>query len=74
MQSKQRGRYGEITAIPGKEQKMIDNLVDGAKNAAKIDEHGAWEFGAEFDDKGRGEAINLDVYDTVKTCSTVNCS
>lgn len=59
-----RGDYGQIMSkdIPTATQKKLNNLLKGVENAAKIDEHGGWEFGAEFDKKGRGYAINYDWY------------
>lgn len=40
----------------------ISCLVDRIAAADKVDEHGAWDFRAEFDKKGRGQAINWDLY------------
>jgi len=59
-----RGNYNEIvwSSIPPRTRKIIQNLVNAASNAAKIDEHGSWDFGAEFDNKGRGISLNWDVY------------
>ena len=59
-----RGQYGEILSedIPAAAKKKLANLLKGVLNAAKVDEHGGWEFGAEFDKKGRGYAINYDWY------------
>jgi len=57
-----RGTYGELKSVPERDMKMIRNLVNGAAQADKVDEHGAWEFGCEFDNKGRGSALNWDVY------------
>lgn len=40
----------------------VQTLVNRIAAADKVDEHGAWEFKAEFDRKGRGQAINWDLY------------
>lgn len=55
----ERGIYGEIKAVSPRIKKQTTNLIDDIKN---IDEHGGWEFGAEFDRKGRGSALNWDLY------------
>lgn len=59
-----RGSYGEINMnqLNERTRKQIKNLVSGAANAQKVDEHGNWDFGAEFDSKGRGSALNWDLY------------
>ena len=59
-----RGTYNEIvfSSIPQPTQKKIQKLVSAAADAQKVDEHGNWEFGAEFDSKGRGSSLNWDVY------------
>lgn len=59
-----RGKYNEInySAIAPRTRKQIENLVNGAAKSEKIDEHGSWEFEADFDKKGRGSALNWDVY------------
>ena len=59
-----RGAYGEISlsSLSPSIRKQVENLVKGAQSADKVDEHGMWEFGAEFDRKGRGYAINWDLY------------
>ncbi len=60
-----RGNYGEIllsSISSDQTKKQINNLIEGAKNAQKVDEHGGWEFGAAFDRKGRGSALNYDLY------------
>lgn len=43
-------------------RKQVNNLFDEVCKSDKIDEHGNWEFGSEFDRKGRGYAINYDFY------------
>jgi hypothetical protein len=60
----ERGAYNEILieSIPKQTIRRIRRLVEIAANAEKVDEHGNWEFGAEFDKKGRGFALNWDVY------------
>src|SRR5262245_44723758 len=40
----------------------IKELVASVASAAKIDEHGNWEFGAAFDYDGTGSALNWDLY------------
>jgi hypothetical protein len=62
-----RGNYGEINTIAtfglnSVYHKQIKNLVNAAANAAKVDEHGSWDFGSDFDRKGRGSALNWDLY------------
>lgn len=59
-----RGAYNEINLISlnEKTKKQVINLFSEAKEADKVDEHGTWEFGCEFDKKGRGYAINWDLY------------
>jgi hypothetical protein len=60
----QRGNYGEISlsTLTERQRKEVHNLVKKASSADKVDEHGAWEFGAEFDKKQRGSALNWDLY------------
>lgn len=59
-----RGAYSEIKmeSLDEGTRSAVRTLVENASNAAKIDEHGAWAFKAEFDRKGRGSAINWDLY------------
>lgn len=55
-----RGNYGQMIEIkPAVKRQVINLLKSVAENA---DEHGGWEFGAEFDSKGRGSALNWDLY------------
>ena len=60
----QRGRYNEIplTSLTDVTRKQVQNLVTKATDARKIDEHGGWDFGCDFDRKGRGSALNWDLY------------
>lgn len=60
----QRGNYDEIllSSIDPETRQQIDQLVDEASDAEKLDEHGSWDFRAAFDRKGRGSAINWDLY------------
>lgn len=51
-----------MNTINEKTRKQIRNLFTEAASAEKVDEHGAWDFGCEFDDKGRGSALNWDLY------------
>lgn len=57
-----RGVYGEIksSSLDDATRQAVDELIAAA--SARADEHGSWEFGAEFDNKGRGSAINKDLY------------
>jgi hypothetical protein len=59
-----RGSYNEIklSSLSDGTRKQVLNLVNKAKEAAKIDEHGGWDFGCQFDKKGRGSALNWDLY------------
>jgi hypothetical protein len=59
-----RGRYDEIifSSIPISIQKKVKKLVTLATKANKVDEHGSWDFGCEFDNRGRGSALNWDLY------------
>ncbi len=60
----QRGGYGEIYLrnINKRTCEQIKSLVHQAAKADKIDDHGNWEFGCSFDKKGRGTALNWDLY------------
>jgi len=44
-------------------KKEVYNLVKTASDSDKVDGHKNWEFGAEFDRKGRGSALNWSLYD-----------
>ena len=59
-----RGIYNEIilSSLNNVTRKQITNLVNNVSVADKVDEHGNWEFSSEFDKKGRGYAINWDLY------------
>lgn len=59
-----RGTYQEIllSSLNKTTRKQVETLVYAASNAEKIDEHGSWEFGGDFDRKGRGSALNWDLY------------
>ncbi len=59
-----RGSYNEIllNSLTKSARKQVDNLVYAASNAEKVDEHGSWRFGCEFDSKQRGHALNWDLY------------
>ena len=61
----ERERYNEIrlASLPKGIRKQVTNLVDKVTDAAKLDEHGGWDFGSSFDRKGRGYALNWDLYD-----------
>jgi hypothetical protein len=59
-----RGNYDQIDlfSLKPRVRQMVLNLFEGARDAKKIDEHGNWNFGADFDHKGRGQALNWDLY------------
>lgn len=59
-----RGAYNEIKmeSLDDETRNAVRALVNNAQSAAKIDEHGSWDFKAEFDRKGRGQSINWDLY------------
>lgn len=59
-----RGNYNEIilSSLTKSAKKQVENLLYSASNAEKVDEHGSWDFGADFDKKGRGHALNWDLY------------
>lgn len=59
-----RGSYNEIlmSSLNPRTRKEVQNLIDGATNSPKVDEHGSWEFGKSFDKKGRGHATSYDLY------------
>ena len=58
----ERGTYNEISLsqLDEESHQIIKDLVVDA--GTRPDEHGSWEFRAEFDNKGRGSAINWDLY------------
>lgn len=60
----QRGEYNEIalSSLPEATANVVRGLVRDATNGKKVDEHGNWDFGCEFDRKGRGSSINWDLY------------
>ncbi len=62
----QRGSYGEIPfyTLDAETRKRISALVAEAGEAAKVDEHGTWEFGiAPLNRRGtRWQALNWDLY------------
>lgn len=64
MQNYKRDTYNAIVlnTLPQEVQKEVNKLVQNAANAQKIDEHGNWDFSATFDNKGRGSALNWDLY------------
>ncbi len=61
-----RGRYGEIPlhALDAEIRAQVAALVEAAAEAAKIDEHGTWDFGiASLNRRGtRWQALNWDLY------------
>jgi hypothetical protein len=62
----QRGSYGEIPIyhLDTETRKRISALVADAAEAAKVDEHGTWDFGiARLNRRGtRWQALNWDLY------------
>lgn len=60
----QRGLWKEIKIglLTQNERTAVKSLVARASNAAKVDEHGSWDFGTAFNRRGRGEALNWDLY------------
>lgn len=65
-----RGTWNEITDYSDTDYNATDvaALLRDAAAADKIDEHGSWDFGCEFDRKGRGEALNCDLYGISRDC------
>lgn len=65
-----RGTWNEITDYTDTDYNATDvaALLRDAAAADKIDEHGSWDFGCEFDRKGRGEALNCDIYGISRDC------
>ena len=59
-----RGIYGEILlpSLTPQIEEEVKNMVDLVTKAIKIDEHGSWDFKAEFDYNGSGSALNWDLY------------
>jgi len=59
-----RGTFNEITKMPEDIRLKCAELLAGVKNAAKVDEHGGWEFGILESNykKGRFQAMNYDWY------------
>lgn len=59
-----RGEYNEIIldSLTTSTRKIVNNLIAAVQTADKVDEHGGWEFGCEFDRKGRGSALNWALY------------
>lgn len=59
-----RGEWGEIIAMPTEIKALCNALLDGVRHAAKIDEHGGWEFGILESNynKGRIHTMNYDWY------------
>jgi hypothetical protein len=62
----QRGSYGEIPIyhLDAETRSQVAALVEAAAEAAKVDEHGSWEFGvASLNRRGtRWAALNWDLY------------
>lgn len=63
-QAQVRGQYGEIllSSLSLPTRKSVRKLVDDIARSEKVDEHGNWEFGCDFDNKRRGHATNWDLY------------
>jgi hypothetical protein len=62
--SPRRDHYGALIleSLSPQTTRQIHNLVNAAAKADKVDEHGNWDFGFEFDNKKRGWALNWDCY------------
>jgi len=62
----------QLSSLPQRTQKMVENLVKNASQAEKIDEHGGWKFGSEFElngkEKPEGWALNWDLYGVARDC------
>lgn len=60
----QRGLYNEIklSSLDAELREQVMELMADAQSSAKVDEHGNWDFGIETDRKGRGSALNWDLY------------
>ncbi len=58
-------KFNEIifSTVNNPMQKKILKLIEGAKNAQKVDEHGNWDFHNNVNYEGVGEALNWDLYD-----------
>ncbi len=58
-------RFKEIifSTVNNTMQKKIMNIIEGVKNAQKVDEHGNWDFHNNVNYDGVGEAVNWDLYD-----------
>ena len=59
-----RGIYGEIKreSVEPEAMAQVRQMISNAAAADKVDEHGSWDFSAEFDRKGRGQSLNWDLY------------
>ena len=59
-----RGIYKEILlgSLHSRTYRQVENLFYEATTSDKIDEHGNWQFSAEFDKAGRGHATNWSLY------------
>ena len=72
MKNVKRGIYDEIikSQLNKKTLKSVETLVDAAAKSEKVDEHGNWEFGINFNRKRKGSALNWDLYDIGKDFHT----
>lgn len=59
-----RGQYGEITEMPKNIKSKANILLEKVSKAAKIDEHGGWNFGILDSNYNKGliHTINYDFY------------
>lgn len=59
-----RGTYGEInrSEVDADMLAQVRQMINNAAAADKVDEHGSWDFRAEFDRRGRGQSLNWDLY------------
>lgn len=64
METFKRGYWDEILvrSLSDEMRQAVTELVTAAGNQGGVDEHGSWDFSARFDRKGRGAAINWDLY------------
>jgi len=59
----QRDQYGSLRdSKDASEQRLINEARKLISLLDSPDEHGAWERGCDFDAKGRGSAVNVDLY------------
>lgn len=52
----------KLASLPEDLRRQVSSLVERVASSDRVDEHGSWDFSAAFDKKGRGEALNWDLY------------